>query len=229
MKYTYFIPSGDAEAAAWLKNFSDKLGKYAAKYGITTAQAADMVAGYLYFAYWVDYKNQYAEYTKKVTAYKNALRKGDPSKVPSVPTPPTFAAPPAAVAPGIFDRATAIANTIKSNILYNETDGEDLDIIGTTSGLNLIDVVPVFSVRLVSGGRPEIVWTKNRYDGIQIEVDRNDGKGWIFLGIDTHPDYMDKFPLPVGKVEQWNYRIIYLYDDELVGLYSSPVSIKVGG
>jgi hypothetical protein len=228
MKYTYFIPQNDAEALSWLKNFSDKLGKYATKYGITPEQVADMLASYLFLAYWVDYKNQYAEYVKKVTSYKNELRNGNPNNPPLLPTAPTFAAPPAAVSPGIFVRAAAIATTIKGNIKYNETDGKDLGIISIANDLNLVDVIPIISIRLVGGGQPEIVWSKNGYQGITIEVDRGDGKGWVFLSIDTHPNYTDKFPLPVGKVENWKYRVIYLYNDEKVGNYSATISINVG-
>ena len=64
MSRKYFMPSTYLGKFQWLQNFANKVGNYAAKYGLTAAEVADMVAAALFFAYWTNYTNQYAEYQK---------------------------------------------------------------------------------------------------------------------------------------------------------------------
>ena len=45
-------------------------------------------------------------------------------------------------------------------------------------------------------------------DMLEIQVDRGDGKGWVFLTYDTTPNYTDTFPLPATPTK-WKYRAIY--------------------
>ena len=58
---------------------------------------------------------------------------------------------------------------------------------------------------------------------IELQVDRGDGKGFVFLTYNTTPGYTDTAPLPVAPVK-WTYRGIYR-----VGVWSKPVSVTVGG
>jgi hypothetical protein len=51
MKKKYFIPRTEADRLPWLQNFANKLNTYAAKYGLTVAEDADMVASALFYAY----------------------------------------------------------------------------------------------------------------------------------------------------------------------------------
>ena len=57
-------------------------------------------------------------------------------------------------------------------------------------------------------------------------MDRNDGKGFVFLAIDTTPGYTDTQPLPAVPAI-WIYRAIYRVGDHQVGLWSNPVSLPV--
>ena len=54
---------------------------------------------------------------------------------------------------------------------------------------------PVITVRLISGGHPEIVWHKADFDGIDIYVNRGND-AWVFLATDTYPNYTDTDTLP---------------------------------
>src|SRR3990172_8143200 len=130
-----FLSDSDQGKITWLGNFSGKLAGtagYATKYNITPEEIADLVAGHLYISFWADYLNQYKEYLKKVTAYKNELRDGVPAggSASVEPTPPVLGIVPPAVAPGIFKRAIAIANRIKVHIGYTVADGQDLGLEG---------------------------------------------------------------------------------------------------
>jgi hypothetical protein len=65
-------------------------------------------------------------------------------------------------------------------------------------------------------------------DMLEIQVDRGDGKGWVFLTYDTTPNYTDTFPLP-STPTKWKYRAIYQVGDSQVGKGSNEMSITVGG
>ena len=67
----------------------------------------------------------------------------------------------------------------------------------------------------------------NYVDSCEIEVDRGDGKGYVFLVQDTTPSYTDPQPLP-STPAKWTYRAIFRVGDDRVGLWSKPVSIVVG-
>jgi hypothetical protein len=189
-----------------------------------------MVAAALFYAYWTNYINQYSEFVRKLTQYRNELREGVPDGATAsvMPTPPDLGTAPAAVAPGVFKRAAAIANLIKGRTVYTEADGLDLGIEGSEAAkTDLIAAKPAISVRLVQGGKPEIVWSKGDFDGIDIYVDRGSG-AWVFLATDNYPNYTDNSPLPAtGTAAVWKYRAIYKYDDEVAGDWSDVVSITV--
>jgi hypothetical protein len=136
---------------------------------------------------------------------------------------------PAAVEPGIFKRAIALVNTIKSRTNYTTADGNDLGIEGADiAATDLINAKPAIELRLVQGGKPELLWSKGFFDGIDIWVDRGNGT-WVFLATDTYPDYLDTFMLPTtGQPALWKYKAIYRFGDDVVGLWSDVVSIAVG-
>ena len=57
-------------------------------------------------------------------------------------------------------------------------------------------------------------------------MDRNDGKGYVLLTIDTTPGYTDTQPFPAASVK-WTYRARYHVGDGPVGIWSQPVSVTV--
>lgn len=226
-----FMPRNDADKQLWLQNFANKLGTYGTKYVISAAEVTDMQESNTYFTYWLNYTNQYNEYLKKLTGYKNELKDGIVAGATAavVPTPPVMAAVPTAVAPGVFKRAAAIAGVIKSRTNYTEADGKDLGIEGTEIvPPDLINAKPSIGIRLVQGGKPEVMWAKGDFDGVDIYADRGNGT-WVFIATDNYPNYIDNTPLPAtGTAAVWKYKAIYKYDDEQVGAYSDVVSITVG-
>ncbi len=226
-----FLPRTDLGKMDWLKNFAGKIGNYAAKYNITPAEVTDMLNSLQYFIYWMDYRKKYDEYLFKLTEFKNELINGvDAGALGSVqPAPPVISAPPVAVSPGIFKRATSIANVIKSKSIYTIADGNDLGIEGAESIIDVQHMKPELKLHLIAGGHPEIKWTKQRMDGIEIHVDRGTGK-WELLAYDSHPDYIDTAPLPaLGSSIIWKYKAIYRYNDLYAGLWSDVVEITVTG
>ena len=228
----YFIPSHDAGRDTWLSNFAAKLPTYAAKYGVTDDELTDMKFSTDWFHYWLDYKNKYTEYLKKLTDFKTQIIKGVPMGAVAaiIPTPPVVAAPPKEVPPNVFGRVASLAARIKGYQTYTDADGNDLGIVASQSNVDIINIKPTFTTRLVGGGHPEIVWTKQGMSGIQIYVSRDASGKFEFLAHDSHPNYTDTAPLPAaGSTQAWHYKVIYIYKDEQVGHWSDVASVTVMG
>jgi len=226
----YFLPTDDTGKALWLSNFASKLAGYAAKYSLAAAEVSDMVASELYFIFWVQMRLNFEEFKKKLTSYKNEMRDGmEPGSTPSIePVLPAFGPRPPAVAPGIFVRATAIANRIKSHHNYNDADGQDLGIEGPEFSLDLNSLKPQLSIELATG-RPVISYTKLGLTGLEIHVKRSDGQ-FEFLAFEFSDSYKDMFTLPApGQTAIWKYKAVYRLKGEQVGQWSDEVSVVVGG
>lgn len=228
MAKDYFLPRTDDKKSGWQHNLGDKLAAYKTKYGITTAEETDTKNGDAYFKYWLDALEETDSFKKKVTAFKNELRDGVPAGATASlpPAVPVFAAPPTAVEPGIFGRSTALGNRIKKNKDYVISDGQDMQLEGAEKAPpDVINGQPSLKI-VLKAGQPLVQWTKGLFDALYIEVDRGDGKGWMFLAVDTEPDYLDTFALPASATT-WKYRAIYIFHDEKVGKWSNDVNISV--
>ena len=224
-----FLPRTENERLLWMENFASKLPTYSPKYNIDGADQHDMADSNAYYSHWIFATNQFKEYLSKLVQFKNDLA-NDKNAVSLEPVLPTLPAAPPAVTPGIFGRASAIALRIKNHKDYTEADGNDLGIEGETAAEPDINTLkPTITLRLVSGGSPEIGWVRGIADGIDILVDRGNGV-WTFLTTDTIPNYIDTAPLPAaGASAVWKYRCIYRVGDAQAGQWSDIVSITVTG
>lgn len=225
MKKTYYLPADDAGKLAWLTNFAAKLAPYQTALGLTAAEVTAVGADKDFFTYVFNAQAQVSSYAQQWTAYKNAARDGKAASLGTAPVVPVLA-PPATVAPGIFGRLAALVARIKKQPGYTESIGEALQIVGAEQTVDLATVKPVLQVTTQSGG-VLIAWTKQGLGGIEIHVDR--GAGFVFLTIDSVPDYVDTQTPVAGQTALWKYKAIYRLNDERVGLWSDVVSVAVGG
>jgi hypothetical protein len=222
----YFVPGNDAGKELWLKNFAAKLSIYAAKYNLTEEEVADMVKSALYFTYLLDYKNQYKDYVRKLTDFKNEIRSNSNNITSVPPDAPVFTTVPLIVKPGIFVRAASLAKRIKGHVNYTTADGNDLNIESTPIVKPDVNTLkPELKIQLVQGGHPELEWRKNGMDALEIHVDR-DGEGFFFLDIDVKPNFVDETQLP-DTPEIWRYKAIYKLDNKYTGFWSDITSVVV--
>src|SRR5947209_4300108 len=185
-----YLPKDDGGKADMLDNFAAKLPKYTALLEISAADLAGVVADALWFRYVLNALNQMKQNAQQWTAYKNLIRDGG-SVSAAMPAAPALPAPiPAAVNPGIFARLSALVARIKNHKNYINAIGQDLGIIGVAQVIDTTLWKPVLDLSL-EAGRPTVLWNKGDADALEIWVDRGDGKGFIFLAIDTEPDYPD--------------------------------------
>jgi hypothetical protein len=227
-----FLPTDNSGKAFWLDNFASKLSLHASKYGILPEEVSDTEAGSLYFKYVVTYARQIDEYKTNINAYRDELRDGSEhfDIAANLPALPVFAPPPKVVPNGIFKRSISLAQRIKKHTQYAEADGRDLGIIGEQTNQDFQKAKPHFTIRLIEGGHPEIVWTRKKMDGVEIWVNRDGSEDFSFLAYDQRPNYTDMHPLPAaGKAVVWRYKLIYRYKDKQAGSWSDVVSVNVSG
>ncbi|MBK7869943.1 MAG: hypothetical protein IPJ74_04255 [Saprospiraceae bacterium] len=229
MQKNYYLPRGDKEKDPWLQNIAAKLPLYAAKYNISQEDVMGTQTDAVAFDGLMQYKTSIEAYCSGFFGFKDLARDGakgiDIIQMPMPPT-PMFNGP---IRAGIFARVIALVARIKAHPNYNIADGYDLGIEGTEKVLEFNDLKPLFSIRLVNGGHPELVWKKKGMSGIEIQKEDADGN-FITIGIDSSPNYIDMAALPPkGTSAVWRYRIIYLYKDQRVGQWSDVVSVTVMG
>jgi hypothetical protein len=226
---SYWLPADDNGKDSLLTNISSKLPKYQATLNLDPADVASTTADGLFFHFCLNAQGQVAAYSQQWTAYKNAARNGGDPALGDVPVAPVLGAAPAMVAPGIFKRLTALVANIKTNKKYTDAIGADLQIIGTDTPVDPTTLKPVLYVQLTAG-QVVVGWYKQGMDALELWMDRGDGKGFVFLAIDSIPNYTDTAAMPpAGTSALWKYKGIYIQSDQRVGQWSDVVSIPVAG
>ena len=148
---------------------------------------------------------------------------------------PVFTAPAlptgaAAVNTGALNRIFALVQSLKDSGKCSDTNASILGITGTAqSGPDYTTLQPVLTL-VISGNQVFVKWNWGGYSGFlgscEIWVDRGDGKGFVFLTIDTTPGYNDTQAFPTARTV-WTYRAIYRVGEQQVGLWSQSVSTAV--
>ena len=223
----YYLPRTDAERITWLKNFAGKLNNYVEKFGIDGETAGNIGRELQWLEQTIGYKEQFKTFLQSLTRYKDdMMNKPAAMRLPVIPVPQMEATD---VQPGIFARISKLVVRIKAHPSYTEQDGLDLGIIGAETDMPDTAVhAPAISIKITSGGYPEIVWQKGQMSGVEIQ--KLDEKGqWQFLAIDTVPNYTDTSALPpAGQPIKRTYRAIYILNDARYGQWSDAVSVTVG-
>lgn len=240
-----FMPRRDQDIPPWLNNFVDRLmapaPDYKTKYNIADAEVTllDLGRKGVVWMYTNAYGNRVS--STQYTQFKKDILYGRPGLVGPLtfPTPATFTAVPTTgtppvpitIMPDVLGLAASIGKRIKNSVNYDPADGAALGLEGTTEYIpSAEETAPnLGKSHLTTGGRVEVDWTKGRFDGVKIEVDRGDGKGWVFLAVDTQPNYVDTVKPAPGTSAKYRYRAIYLLDDEEYGQWSQPFEITVQG
>ena len=229
MAKLYFMPATDAGKAGLLLNIANKLPGLKTTLNLTDADVTGVQADAAYFNWVLNNQVEVVTYGQEWTAYKNAARNGTGPTLGPEPVAPVIAPAPTAVAPGVIPRALALIARIKTSPGYTEAIGKSLGIIGADSTIDTTTLKPILTADL-QAGQVVVGWTKQGMDGVEIHVDRGDSKGFVFLAIDTVPDYNDTAPLPAtGQAALWKYMAIYRQGDDRVGQWSDVVSIAVAG
>jgi hypothetical protein len=225
-----YFPNTDAERNAWLRNDAVMLQKYAALIGVGAAELADTLAGIAYYLWMAETLCPAVRQDGvDAVAARNHLACGKGSEPVPVPTPRTFAPPPPAVLPGLFNRIFKQVQRIKLHPGYSEHIGRDLGI------LPIVDTtahpVPEFTLTIVQGAEVvevHIDYTKFGHGAVLVESRINAGP-WLPLGHFTQKPIRDRRPLASpGVPETRDYRLRWWDKDQAHGDWSIVYTVLVG-
>jgi hypothetical protein len=226
-----YYPYAQNDQLVWLTSFITQIQNLGPGLGLTPAQIAAIVADCRWLIYllqaWLPSTRTWSQ------TGTNTLAEAQTGDGTTLMVLPVFVAPPLpnSVVPvntGALNRIFALVQDIRDKC--SDTQAAALGIVGSDQpGPDYTSIQPVFTVSIV-GGQVVIKWTFGGFaaflDAIELQVDRNDGKGFGPLVMDTTPGYTDTQPFPDARTV-WTYRAIYQLDDARVGVWSKPVSVSV--
>ncbi len=225
-----FINPTDEGFATQIDTFCQNIDTYSAALGLSAGQVTAVKKDRDAFIYSYKASVLVDAHKQEVTKYKNLLRYGNGSEVlPAFPAAPTLPAAPAAVDANVQGRFQQLVKQITANPVYTQSMGEALLIEAAVTPFDPNTGKPVFKIEFSSGGFPNIIWKKGKFQGVEIWKS-TDGKSYSKLATDLSPDYIDKSALPAaGETAVWHYKLIYIYKDEVAGNWSGSQSVTVFG
>jgi len=232
MKRNTYFPLRVGDQLIWIGNFRDRVSALATTLGLTPAQVTAILADCNWLLYVLQtWLPEVRTWALGCTTAATAAQTG----TGPVQVLPVFAAPalPSGVTPvtlGALNRIFALVQQIKDSGKCTDDIAANLRIVGTAeAGPDFTSIAPVFTAAIV-GNQVILKWNWGGYaaflDSCEIQVDRGDGHGYVFLTIDTTPGYTDTQPFPTAKTV-WTYRAIYRVGDAQAGVWSQPVSLAV--
>ena len=233
MKRANYYPLSIPAQIIWLTNFANRIPGLAATLGLTPAQATAAVADCVWLIYvlqeWLQAAHKFGH---GATRAADEAQYGDGSALMVLPvfTPPDLPSNAVPVNTGALYRIFALVQTIKNSGKCSDTNAGLLGIVGAEQpGPDPTTLQPAIALVIVNG-QVLVKWNWGGYSGFlsscEIWVDRGDGKGFVFLTIDTTPGYTDTQAFPAA-LTKWSYKAIYRVDEQQFGLWSQPVSITV--
>lgn len=227
-----YIDKTDEGYLVQVTRFCERVDTHAGVLGLDPAKVTAIKQDNDFFRKTYINMENFRGFAESFTNYKKLLRYGNGNEVLGpYPVAPMVDAPTTPVAANAQKRFADIIGDCTKSPNYTKGIGEDLGIEAPVTPFNPADGQPVLKPGLSTGGHPELKWKKGKFDGIEVWIDRNDGKGWVYLDKDMRPDFTDKItPLPAaGASAVWKYRAIYLYKGEQAGQWSEVISITVHG
>src|SRR4051812_39631305 len=111
-----------------------------------------------------------------------------------------------------------MANFIKNHPNYTTSIGEDLGFIAPAAAGVPGDAQPTGKATAQGSFQVLLEWVKGKFDGVDIETQREGESGWTYLAFDSFSPYLDTRPPAVaGKPEVRRYRMRYRNKENPVG------------
>jgi hypothetical protein len=223
-----FVVADDAGFAAQLTKFASEEDTLTGL-GFTTDQITAAGKDAKYMTFCVKLQTDTQSYAQGNTKYKNLARHGNGTEVlgasPVFPT----EAPPELVVADIEARFRGNAAQAKSSGDYTTAKGEILNIVAVSKPFDPSLGKPTFKI-FMDSGHPVLKFVKGAFDGVEIWVDRGDGKGYVKLERALSTPFVDPTALPAaGTSAVWKYKMIYVMGNKIVGFFSDEATITVYG
>ncbi len=233
MAHAPYLSRDEAGMLDDLQVFKDNLPAVASSLDITPQKIAAIEKDYA-LAYWIFYGLKDANsQVKQLTAAKNLIflcAEGIPvQEINLVPIPDAPSAP----ISGVITRYRAIVKSIKAHANYTEQIGKLLGIIGAEIVIDETQMKPTALVKEIADNKIVINVTKGHAEQIAIycyryvEMDAQLAQGqdekFDFIGMISHPPYVDHRLNISRKPETRKYKFYYLLNDKIVGQSSDII------
>ena len=237
MSVKYWMPTEESKQADWMDHYGARISIHGPTLNMTLAQIADTQTRCAFGSAAIRLRADIAKYAQELTKFKTSVLWGDE---PTPAWPVGFTMPtdlPPVTSAGVLAWLSLQVGKLKRETTYTTAIGTDLWVEGAEqvlpSAAEADALKPVLKYRIATGGHPLLVWVKRGMKlvtAIEFWVDRGDGKGSVFLAIDSVPDYLDTYQLPAaGTSAVWKYKAIYKQGDNPVGQWSDILNVSVMG
>lgn len=224
----HYLPRALEKRVSWLNNFAERFEEHGSALGFSPEQIEHVKNDAAMLSYAAKVHRMMKGTYKSFTAFKDMLNEGAASKEQLLaPILPELPAAPVLVAPGIFRRIGKLVQLIKVKASYTDVIGVGMGIIGPEQKINFSQIKPQLKTKL-SGGYLIVYWNKSVFTGINLSINRDDGKGFIKGNYFSRNPAKLKIDLPVGQRSAlWQIVGNYRIKDDLVGQPSPTVEVAV--
>ena len=229
MKRPAWFPADIGTQIVTLQNIKTKLPSYSATLPLVAGELTAALLDVDNSIYAIDaYRGGIATFSKAAYARVDEALQGGPAGNIAWLTFPVPGGAPVAVLYGCLQRVfTFIANKVQTSPGYTDAIAFDLGLkVPPTPGLPPA-AVPVFSLRLTTGDKLEVVWTKGQSEGVKLQF--NLGAAGTQDDIDTRPNYTLNWLPAAGQSAVIQVRLAYLLKDGTTGSWSDWKSFTLTG
>jgi hypothetical protein len=243
MSKELYLPRGDKQREAWLKNFAAEFASVALALGFTQAEIDEVknfAAAYVYVLYVMNiYKSEAHEWT----TYKDLLAEGViGSHLGGFPEMPVMPAAPVAVGAGMLKKVAKIVQRVKNHPDYDESIGDALRIIGAEVVIDYLNLKVRITLRQTDNDGVALDFVKGQMDGVVVyggvftqkvaqptdppaTTDVPPVMKWTEIGRANKSPYVDRRLNEGDLPETRYYKMKYMKDDETVGKDSDTISV----
>jgi hypothetical protein len=220
MKRPSWFPTDIGSQIVCLQNIRTKLPGYVAVLPLVPAEATAAQLDLDNSIYALDaYRGGIAAFAKAAYARVDEALQGGPAGNIAWLTFATPSGAPAAVLYGCLQRVfTYIANKVQTAPGFTDAIAFDLGLKQPATPTPAADAVPDFTLRLTTGNKLEVVWTKGRSEGVKLQFKL--GATETQDDIDTRPNYTLNWLPPAGQSAIVQVRLAFLLKDGTTGTWS---------
>ena len=228
-----FLPKDEPGLADWFDNWAAKMDDHGAEHGFSAAEILQAKDDAMVVRNIVSGGQAIRAYRLEYVNFKHLMLFGERD----APTPdyplldlPAQPAAPVQMAGGVIKRTKSFVRRLRESARYNEAVAADFRVLlPKPNAIVVTEAKPVVKPQVRGDSLVAAVFTKNGFDGIELEVQKgNDARNWTSLGRfyespaeDTMPSGGSASAMP----EVWHYRARYLKGNKPVGVYSDIVSV----
>ena len=224
----HYLPRGFEKRARWLNNFAREFEKIVPELGFGLEEVESVKNDADMFTYATKVQTIMRGTHKSFTTFKDMLSEGPTrQRQLSVPVLPELPLVPQAVTPGIFRRIGNLVALIKGRREYTNAIGVRLGVIGAEQKIDISKAKPQLKAK-VAGGKLIISWKKSVFTGINLSINRNDGKGFSKGRFYGKTSVKLKINLPPDqRTALWQLMAYYQVWDDIVGQPSAITEVVV--